>query len=411
MNRIIKKLYILFILLTISILSTSCVGNVEIQELAIVTAMGIDLEGNKVIVTVEVIDPTSENREEDNSKLSGVMYIQGEGNTVYDAMRNTGLFFDRGLLFGHSYIIIFGEEFAKKGITDIIDFMLRDSGPREKSYLLVAKGKRADEILGVNAGMVKSTGSYLRNALDNFKYNGKCIPIPLAEYLRYYYDKNNEVVLGTVGIIEKPEIDINKRKENPSIYFLTVGGGSVFKEDKLIGYYSEDEMLGFNFIVGDIKEAVISFKTPVKENLDKKIIGSHSGYTTIKTLKKLINKNIEIREDNIHLNIDIYLTASLMEVNQALDINQKSVLNDIEKACSKEIERLVSNTIEKSKKEFKQDNFSISVLMHHQHPEVWKEIKDDWHNIFTGISYSVNVKTKVVKAGIINLPLNIRDGE
>lgn len=405
----IKKIYIMIILLFTVLVSASCVGNIEINELAIVTAVGIDKDGDKIIVTIEAIDPTAEGKEEGDSKLSGVMYIQGEGKTPYEAIRNTTLFFDRKLFFSHSNIIICGEEFAKGGIINIMDFFLRDYGPREGAYMIVAKGARADEILGVSTGIEQATGSYIQKTLENFQYNGKCIAIPVREFLRYYYNQSNEVVIGLVEKIEKPELDITQKKESPIKYFLDVSGGAAFKEDKLIGYFTEDEMIGFNFIVGDIEEALINFKTPIKIDIDKKIVGEHHGYTSVQVVNAITAKNITVKEGNIHLDLDVKIKGNLIEVEQALDINKSNILDDIEDACSKKIKELISNTLDKGQKEFKQDNFSIGVLLHRQHPKLWKEIVDDWHSIFKDISYSVNVDTDIVKSGITNLPMNLKE--
>lgn len=404
-----KRIYLICILLLTPLITTSCMGSIEINKLAIVTAIGIDKSGENTAITIEFIDAGTKNGEEGDAQLSDVMYIQGEGKTPFEAIKDMELYFDRKFIFSHAHIIIFGEEFAKSGVTDVLDFFLRDHGPREGAYMVVAKNSRADEILGVNTGIEVSTGNYINGALENYKHNSKCVVIPITEYLKYHYDKSNEAVIGVVEKIEQPEIDMTKKQKNPVKYFLDVSGGAVFKGDKLTGYFTGDEMIGFNFIIDDIKESLIVFKTPIKGDSDKYIIGVYDGYTSINEIKTSTSKNIKVNKNSIHLDIEVKLRGNLIEVQQALDISKASVIDDIEKACSKRIEELISNTLNKGQKEFQQDSFSIGVLMHRQYPKLWEEVSDDWHSIFKDITYSVNVKTKIVKSGMLNVPMNLKE--
>lgn len=406
-----KRMYIICILVLIPLITISCMGSIEINRLAIVTGIGIDKSGEKVIITIEFVDPGTQNGEEGDSKLSGVMYIQGEGNTPYEAIKNMELYFDRKFIFSHAHIIIFGEEFAKSGITDVLDFFLRDHGPREGAYMVVAKNSRADEILGINTGIEVSTGNYINRALENYKHNSKCVVVPITEYLKYHYDTGNEAVIGVVERMEQAEIDKLEKQNNPVKYFLDVSGGAVLKGDKLIGYFTGDEMIGFNFIINDIKDALIVFKTPISEDSDKYIIGVHDGYTSVSEIKSSTSKDIKVNKDNIHLDIDVKLRGNLTEVQQALDISKTSVIDDIEKACSKKVEQLIFNTLKKGQREFKQDSFSIGVLVHRQYPKLWEEISDDWHSIFKDTTYSVNVTTKIVKSGMLNIPMNLKENQ
>ncbi len=84
------------------------------------------------------------------------------------------------------------------------------------------------------------------------------------------------------------------------------------------------------------------------------------------------------------------------------------VFSRIERACSDRVKEIISNTLEKGQKEFKQDNFSIGVTVHQQYPKVWREIATDWKNIFPEIAYEVNVETTIVEIGLINFPANLR---
>ena len=93
---------------------------------------------------------------------------------------------------------------------------------------------------------------------------------------------------------------------------------------------------------------------------------------------------------------------------EAVDLDDKEVIKALEESSSKEVEKIISKTLDRGQKEFKQDNFSIGQGIHKKDPELWKEISGDWETIFPEMTYSVNVETNITKIGILNLPTNLR---
>lgn len=409
-----RFLIIAIYLIIISIFSLSCTGSRQLQSMAMVTSMAVDLEDDKIIVTCEIMNPISNNSSSNSSSgnsspiPTGSIFAQSVGETVFEAVRDITLYFDRKLYFSHNNLIIFGEEFAKKGITGFMDLFLRDNEPRENMYILVAKGGKAYEVLGVKGELSQSAGDYLLDILNNFKYNGKCLKVSMSEYYRYHYDVSNEPVIGVVTKIEKMVIDQESSKDNAKKFMLDVTGGAVLRRDYLVGYLSEDEIFGYNFITDRIEGGLIKFNTPQGLNKGKAIIGKEGSFTTVEILKAKIKRDVVIADGKVHLNINVKLSGSLGEENKGIDIGNSETIHILEKECSEKVKSLISITLDKGQKEFKQDNFSIGEVVHRQYPEVWKEISKEWNNIFPEISYSINVETKIVKTGIINIPSNLR---
>lgn len=414
MNKTMKRFIMLIFILTFPIFLSSCIsegGGNEIDRIAIVTSVGIDYEDDQVVVTCEIVNPTSDNNRSEattNSNSQGFVYAQGRGHTVREAMEEMNLHFDKKIFLSHSNLLIIGEEFAKRGIIDLMDFFMRDNEPREDMYVVIAKECNAYDVIGVRAGLGRASGNYLYDILNNFTNNGRSINISFAEKYRYFYDVGNEPVIGVVQVREVRQIDKEKAIQEPTIKILDVSGGAALKRDYLLGYFTADEMVGFNFIVGDIRGGTIVFKTPINPNDDVSIIGKNGEFTTVNILKASTKRKISIKDGKIHLTVDVKLRGRLNEINQAIDVSDPKVIPRIEDACSKKVEELISATLDKGQKEFKQDNFSIGVAVHQQYPKIWKEIALDWEDIFPEISYDVNVETTIVRTGLINTPANVR---
>ncbi|MCI1068295.1 hypothetical protein MOQ17_20625, partial [Stenotrophomonas maltophilia] len=74
----------------------------------------------------------------------------GDGVNIADAMSKVQARLPRRIFWGHCKVYLFGEEAAKEGISDHIDFLVRHPEPRNRAFLYVSKGK-AEEMLALSS--------------------------------------------------------------------------------------------------------------------------------------------------------------------------------------------------------------------------------------------------------------------
>lgn len=399
-----KKKIIILNILVVTVLLTSCTGLREVNDLGIVTTTAIDMDNGEILLTHEVIVPES-NTSISTGRGNNVVYVQSKGKTVFDAIRNATLIFDRKLFLAHNRIFILGEEFAKQGIGDSFNFYVYDNEPRESAYIVVARGTKAYEVMGINGGLSDSPGKYLFDLMENYQLNLKTRDFSLVEFLRYYLKDANPVT-AVVEHIEQREI--NKEESQSIKDSLNVVGGAAFKRDKLIGYYNGDEMKGFNFIVDEFKNGLIVFETPDELMAQSELIADSGMYTVVEVNKSTTKTRVEIIDGDLHLKIDVNINGALIEDMKGLDVTDKDILSAVERACSNQVENHIDMAMRKAQKEFNVDSFSIGNLVHIQYPELWREISDDWESIFSDLDYTVNVKTDLVRTGLLNVPINIK---
>jgi spore germination protein KC len=406
-----KKIILIINILIISITLMSCTtGSRELDKLGIIMSTGIDLIDGKVLVTNEVMMPISKPSEDNNS--NHVIYLQHEGDTIFEAFRNATLTFDRRLLLSHNRVLIFGEEFAKRGVGDYINFFLYDAEPRETSYLLVAKGSKAYEVMGINEGLSDAPGKYLESLVDNNIHTSKTRSLTMNEYLKYYFQRKTPVL----GVVEKQvKRIVNKERGQEEGYqrdVLNVEGGAAFYEDKLVGYYTGEEMMGFNFIIDEIKGGIIVFEVPDKYIApDVKYQATKGKYTSLEIRSSSTKNEIKIIDGKIKLTINVNLKGAIGEETKGLRLIELDVKNAIEEACSNKVKEYISMVMDKAQKEFKVDSFGIDALFHRTYPELWKEVSDEWSSVFSEIEYTVNVNTNILRTGLIDIPINIDKGE
>ncbi|MBU5438999.1 Ger(x)C family spore germination protein [Tissierella sp. MSJ-40] len=413
-----KKVLLIILIILMSIFLTSCWNSRELNTLGIVIMIGIDTEDDEILLTAEIINPTSAERDMNVPMQSRVRYVQGTGDSISDAIRNITLKLDRRIFLSHNKVFIIGEEFAKRGIVDFLDFLQRNNEHRETSYFLVAKDSKAYEVMGVNGGVNNIPGGYLLELVENYEHNGKTRSLTMTEFFKYYYDKSNQPVLGVVKSEKRAEI--NKVSSTPSNvdYFLNVEGGAVFNKEKLIGYYTGKEMIGFNIIVDELKRGIITFDTPngyidrlsttippIEGDVSSTKAKEH-GVTSVEILSSKTKNNIEIVDGKVHFKMKVDIKGGLAEETGDIEISNREVIKVVEKACSEEIKKQIELVLKKAQKEFKQDTFSIGALFHRKYPEEWRKISDNWNNIFSEMDYTIDVETKIIRIGLVNTPSN-----
>ena len=414
----VKKVLLLNIFVIIALVITGCWNARELNALGIALIMGIDFENDKVLLTAEVIEPVPAKQKSSMGKGTAVTYVQGIGDNIFDAFRDITLKFDRKLYIAHNKVIIFGEEFAKKASVNDIDLLVRDHEQRETAYLLVAKESKAYEVMGIAAGLEEVPGNYVLKLVENFKYNPKSININLAEYLKYFYDAGRQPVLGIIEKKKKMQINKLEKTASDKEYELTILGAAAFNKEKLVGYLNGVETKGFNFIMGRVKTGILTFPTP-NTSVDRSSTPTPSVESDIRSknptkiymstmdiIKLKTKKDVEIIDDNIILKTKIKLRGSLEELSGDIDISKEENIKIVEKACSEEIKRGVSNTLIKAQKEFKSDIFGFGSEFHRKYPKEWHKIKDNWNEIFAEADFHVEVETNVIRTGLINTPMS-----
>ena len=405
MQMKIKKILLIISVILIAIVTSSCKDQEELEDIGIVIATGLDLEDEQVVLTVEVIIPV--NRVEEDSNLNS-MIVQERGKSVMDAIRNVTLNFDRKLFFSHNAVIIFGEDLAKEGIINYLDFFTRDNEPRETAYLAVAKGSKAYELMGINSSLTGTTGEYLRAIIENTIFTLKSRSFTVNEFFKYFYERETPLL----SVLEGKEIikiepmtgEIGSEK------IIDSRGGAPFYKDQLVGFYTPEEMIGFNFLVDEVEEGIIVFEAPIELMEYSDVFSRIGKNTTFEIVKSRTKNTVEIVDGKPHLKVAVEIRGLIVEDNRGLNTNLIAVKNAAEKACAEQIEAYITMVIEKAQ-ELKVDSFGINHLFYAKYPKEYNKISDVWHHEFSKMDYSIDVNLSIIRTGLTNTPSNIIKGE
>ncbi len=134
------RYYILLIALLSFLFFSNDFGLVDVQKTAIVTAAGIDREGEEFILTSQVAVPQSSTQ----GKATEAVQLVSRGKTIAQAFEEinakTGWY--PKLVF--CKLIVFGEQAAQENVFDALDFFLRDAYLTDDCQVVVCRGLARD---------------------------------------------------------------------------------------------------------------------------------------------------------------------------------------------------------------------------------------------------------------------------
>ena len=372
-----KKLLLLLIIFSL----TGCYDHKELNEIAILTATEINKKNNEYIVKAQVVNPQS--KDTVNIQAPFIIY-EGKGKTIQEAYRQIKLQSSRFLYPNHLQIIVIDEELAKEDVSQIVDFYLRV--PHVRTEFSVIVGKKND-ILSITTPIDDISATSIVETLEtNNKYLGSTNLITFNEFANMNIDKHLEVILPSIESVNyNKESDTTKNTEQTQIKSMyKLSNLAVFKDEKLLGYLTEDESITYNILKNKAKSILIT-----KECEKDKYMTVEA--TEIKTNIKTKNKKIDIK---------IKMTGNINETMCNIKLNNEKNIKKIEKELKKYIEDKIEKSINNIRKTYNSDIFGFLDLIYKTDYKTYKKIKDNWYkDEYKNIKINIDVAINIIGKG------------
>lgn len=385
-----KKL-ILTLFLSIPLL-TGCWNAKEISELSIATGLGIDKNGdNGYLISIQLINP-GEVTVQKGSGRSEVTTYQIKAPTIYEALRKLTVELPRRIYLSHVQIIILGEDIAKDGIKESVDFLSRDHEFRSDFYLLIAKKAKAEDILSVLTPMQKVPALSMYSQLEmSEKLWAPTVITNLDELVSDMISLGKDpIVTGivTTGNLEEAGSKTGTEKIRPAGN-VRLKGVAIFRGDKLVGWLNQNETKGLNYLTSNVKSTVGHLKCPDGGKFVAEVTSAKSKLTS------------QIKNGRPKIIADMYIEENVGEVQCSLDLSKEKTIKQMEKIVEERIVKLSKDSVGKAQK-LESDIFGFGEVIHRQHPKEWKKMKSKWtKEIFPELEVEYRVKVDIRRIGTI----------
>lgn len=389
-----RRALLIGVLILIQIIVTGCWSRKELNDLAIAVGIGLDKVGDQYQVSAQVVLPSQIAGSRGGSPQSPVNLYKATGKTVYEALRKMTTVSPRSIYISHLRILVLGEDLAREGIGDVLDFFSRDTEARNDYFIVVAKNAKAADALRILTNLEKIPAVRLFSSLETSeKLWAPTSTVTLGTLITELITKGKDPVL--TGVVIEGNIPVGETSKNvetvDSPTQLKYSGLAVFKGDKLIGWLNQEESKVYNYLTNKVKKTVSYIQCPGGEKVSLAITKARS------QMKNSIHNN----KPEIHINQ--YLEADIGEVQcKDLDLTDPNTIAELEQIASEKVLKLFQTTIKKTQQEYKSDIFGFGEVIRRSDPQVWKRLRDDWDKLFVNVPVSVKTDIKIQQLGKVS---------
>lgn len=371
-----KKTIVLLEVILILFSFTGCWDYHELESYSVVSGMAVDKgqNGFKYHVTFECINIS----EGEQTKIKP-MILEGNGNTIFEAVRGVLKETDKKLYFDHCHIIILSQELAKTGIRPLLDWIKRDAEPRLTIDVIVSKEKTAGEILKVkpqsNSLIAYQINSTLRECSE---YNGDPIAVQVYEITN---------ILNIEGLsLALPAVEKKETEQGGTVHFC---GAAIFKGDRLTGWLNLEEEEFLNIVRGKTQRGLL-------------LTGPTPGSTQIclEISKCRTKVTPELSGESLTINIDVNLETAFAEQSGEKDIFTEVGRDEVEKYAEQTLETKITNVVKYGQQNFDHDIFGFGNMLYQKDKKSWDRVKPKWNQMFKAAKVKVNAKVQIQNSGL-----------
>lgn len=377
----------------------------ELNEIAIVVGMGIDKVGDQIQLSLQIVNPTQIAPQKGNSNKSPVVLYTEKGKTIFEALRKLTKKLPRKANLSQLQMLIIGEDLAREGISPVIDLISRDHEFGSNFYITVAKGNTAKNILSILSTLEESPSEHLNASLKTSQRNwAPTRAIIIDELIRDLISESRNAELTGIEVVEHGDgdggSDENVKKIKPDVIFK-YGTLAVFRRDKLIGWLTEEESKGINYIAGKVKSTVGILPCPGESN--KKAV-----MEVIRTKSKIKG---EVTNRQPKIKIDLFVEQNVGELQcEQLDLSDPTMIHYFNKTGAQELAKVMRNSIYAVQHKFQSDILGFGDAIRRADPRYWKTIKHAWSKKYVRVPVEVNVNVKTIRTGTVtdSLPSRLK---
>jgi len=392
----IKPLSLTFVLAVL--LLSGCTGKKEINELALVMAVGIDKvenqnEGdpNKYEVTIEVARP-ADARGQTGTPAGNtgdpIWSASAQGKTLFDAIRHMATFSTRRVFWAHNFIIVVNEDVARDGIKDIIDFFTRNPELRMRTWIAITPNK-AKDIISTMTGLEVIPGEALDKLYRYTDLSGASPRTELLDVQAAYLSDTTQPIIARIRFIERG-VSNKKQGQAGAIKQVELEGAGIFKGDKLVGLINRAESKAAVLFIEKVKSQIVVLSCP--RNPEELI--------TVEIVHDKFNVTPKLKNGKPEFTVDFNAFANVAEAGCPFSIENQEDVRELEKGMENYMKNIMKRLLNKAQKQYNSDFLELGQRFNNKFPSEWKEMKDSWDSIFPEVKITVNVDARV-KGGVL----------
>ncbi len=379
----------ILIVLSLCFLLTGCYNYRELNDLGIVTAIGIDYHDNQFEIMVQMVNPKKEQDASASGQPQFVTY-KSQAKTLQEAFRKVVITSPKRIYGTHIQVMVISEEVAKSRMDDMVDFFFREPEVRGEFKVMVAKNKDGLAALTTLTPLTNLTSMDISNGVEtNMAYLGMTKMMTLNDLMHAYLNPYLDYTIPVVEVIG--DIEEGKKQENldtsESDAKVAVSGVAVFKDDKLVGYLDGNETVSLNMLNGELDETIWQYNC------------KDGKYASFEVQEAKSEMEGDLKKKRVLFKITG--RAGLNEMSCDIDLRDTKEIDKMRDDLNKQIEKKLSKLITKVRTEYDVDIWRIRDSLYKHNPHEFTKVEKKWDSIFKEMDIKVDVSFNLYEKGTL----------
>ena len=408
------RIVIFIIIFSMIVQLTAFYDSREIDDLAYVIAMGIDKNGENLVLTLMFAVPIAIGigEQESGGGGKGSHLISVECNNILSGVKMADAYTSKEISFSHCKLLIISKELAEEGIRSLLDGIYRWKEFRPSMYISISLDSPKNELEKIQPVLEINPAKYLEMINRTYEYTGflaesnienihlqmECTCIQAvanlsgisSDYDIYNTDffstapyKGRNAVFEGDFIAGKSPISGNEA--------TTFKGLAVFDADVMVGTLDGQETMYYRILRGDFESSLLTLPDPIERDR----------YIVIRISRvKSPDVKVSVEGDNPFIKIKVSLEGDFVSIDSGINYEQGENMRILEKEVNDFLCDEIYNLLEKTAREYHSDIFGYGKKMKYKFL-TWDEWVDfGWLNKYKNSSFEVSVDFKIRRTGL-----------
>jgi spore germination protein KC len=369
-NGFIKRIVKIMFFFILPFLLGGCTHDMsrkEIDEIDLILVVAIDYEDGEYTLSALHSSGGGADPEEGSGATEEV--AKGTGKSAYEALEDLKLKNKKSISLAQAGSFLIGEEAAKQGLDQSLDFLSRDETIKMEALIYVTKGKKAAD--------------FVQEGIDNKQ--------TIHEDLDAMKQKQQEILTRNDNTMVNILNDMKQTDSCVLVPYLLadesgylIDGYSVFNELTLVNYLDHETSDGVNFIRNIMRSYPIYLDNGV---------GLYISYTNTKLKAKLENQQVTVT-------VTVSFESMLKEVLTKKDVFTRDELDQLTLDQNNYIQSIIEKPVQYSI-DSGLDILNLARLVENQNFTQWKSIKDSWADEIPDIKYQYKIQSRISKSFLL----------
>ncbi|MGG0454427.1 Ger(x)C family spore germination protein [Priestia megaterium] len=395
-----RKGAFLLLMMTMTLLLTSCWSKKELTDLAIVSAMGIDKTKNgRYHLTLQIINPGNVAGGMQGggagTQSPPVTIYSASGDNIVEASRRASSRISRRLYYAHANLVVVGEKLAKEeGIDTLIDALDRDPEFRNTSTIVIANHSTAADLVKTLTPVDKIPANKVLKTLEFTERKwGENVKTSLQEVTKSLESPGRGTIVSGFRLVgnHKQAQKLDNLQESAPEATLQASGIAVLKQGKLVDWLYGKPARGTVWMLDKIQGTDININW-----------GGRKQSIAYQTVRQKTSVSAQVKNGQPHISVHTRVEGDISDMEVPVDITNPKVITKIEKSVRKEIKKELRVAIEHAQKN-KTDILGFGEVVHRTRPNQFKKLKTEWNDVyFPKLDVDIAVEAYVRRAGLRN---------